>query len=74
MQDIAVGRREQDEAEWERVAWQTAYLLQPHVEKGKRKITPRQLLGRGFYRDRDEQKREEAMEEYRKSLADKAEE
>jgi len=29
--------------EWERVRWQSAVLLQPHISKGKR-LTPQKLL------------------------------
>jgi hypothetical protein len=61
LQDIAEGKREQEEAEWERAAWMTAYLLQPHSKKGK-KITPRQLLGRGFYKRKAEETKEAAMD------------
>jgi hypothetical protein len=43
----------------------TAYLLQPHSKKGK-KITPRQLLGRGFYKRKAEETKEAAMAEYRR--------
>lgn len=43
----------------------TAYLLQPHAKKG-RKITPRQLLGRGFYARQAEETKEAAMKEFRR--------
>lgn len=34
------------EERWERTAWQTAYLLNVHVRKGKPRMTVDKLLGR----------------------------
>lgn len=51
LDDLAEGARRRDVQAWYRSAWLVAYLLKPHLKRG-RKLTPEQLLPKGFLKGR----------------------
>lgn len=62
-------RRKIEEREWERTAWQTALLMNVHLER-RHQVTASKLLGRGSTsRNQHENIKEELKERHRRKKA-----